>query len=165
VVRGETLGSISRKFGVSVASIQSANNMSGSVVKYGQVLTIPGTASASYTGRETASAGTGKYRVQPGDTLGSIAEKYGVGVSSLMSANNMNGSTIRSGQVLVIPGGNYASSSSSSAGDDVINYRVKKGDTLWKIASRHNVSVASIQKWNNLRSAELTPGVSLTIYK
>lgn len=165
VVRGDTLGSISRKFGVSVASIQNANNMNGSVVKYGQVLTIPGTASASSTTRETASAGTGKYRVQPGDTLGSIAEKYDVGVSSLMSANNMNGSTIRSGQVLVIPGGNYASSSSSSAGDDVINYRVKKGDTLWKIASRHNVSVASIQKWNNLRSAELTPGVSLTIYK
>lgn len=165
VVRGDTLGSISRKFGVSMASIQSANNMSGSVVKYGQVLTIPGTASASSTTRETASAGTGKYKVQPGDTLGSIAERHGVGVSSLMSANNISGSTIRAGQVILIPDGNYVSSSSSSAGDDVISYRVKKGDTLWKIASRHNVSVASIQKWNNLTTAELRPGVSLTIYK
>ncbi|HKQ32313.1 MAG TPA: LysM peptidoglycan-binding domain-containing protein, partial [Thermodesulfobacteriota bacterium] len=167
VVRGDTLGSISRKFGVSAASIQSANNMSGSVVKYGQVLTIPGTASAASTTRETASAGTGKYKVQPGDTLGSIAERHGVGVSSLMSANNISGSTIRAGQVILIPDGNYvsSSSSSSSAGDDVISYRVKKGDTLWKIASRHNVSVASIQKWNNLTTAELRPGVSLTIYK
>jgi LysM repeat protein len=166
VVRGDTLGSISSKFGVSMASVQSANNMSGSVVKYGQVLTIPGTASASSTARETASAGTGKYRVQPGDTLGSIADRHGVGVSSLMSANNISGSTIRAGQVILIPDGNYvSSSSSSSAGDDVISYRVKKGDTLWKIASRHNVSVASIQKWNNLTTAELRPGVSLTIYK
>jgi LysM repeat protein len=148
-----------------MASIQSANNMSGSVVKYGQVLTIPGTASASSTTRETASAGTGKYKVQPGDTLGSIAERHGVGVSSLMSANNISGSSIRAGQVILIPDGNYASSSSVSAGDDVISYRVKKGDTLWKIANRHNVSVASIQKWNNLTTAELRPGVSLTIYK
>ena len=165
VARGDTLGSISRKFGVSVASIQSANNMNGSVIKYGQVLTIPGTNGASYTGRETASAGTGSYKVQPGDTLGSIAAKHGVGVSSLMSANKLSGSTIRSGQVLVIPNGSYASSKSSADSSDVISYRVKKGDTLWEIASRHNVSVASIQKWNNLRSAELTPGVNLTIYK
>ncbi|HVY54965.1 MAG TPA: LysM peptidoglycan-binding domain-containing protein [Thermodesulfobacteriota bacterium] len=165
VVRGDTLGSISRKFGVSVASIQNANNMNGSVVKYGQVLIIPGAAGASYAQKNTASSGTGKYKVQPGDTLGNIAAKYGVGVSTLMSANNLSGATIKSGQVLVIPGGSYAVADSSSAANDVISYRVKKGDTLWEIASRHNVSVASIQKWNNLTSAELRPGLNLTIYK
>jgi membrane-bound lytic murein transglycosylase D len=167
VSRGDTLGSISRKFGVSVASIQSANNLNGSVIKYGQVLTIPGTSGVSYasTATETASSATGRYKVQPGDTLGSIAEKHGVSLSSLKSANNLSGSTIRSGQVLMIPNGSYASSKSSASSSDIISYRVKKGDTLWEIASRHNVSVASIQKWNNLRSAELTPGVNLTIYK
>jgi len=46
-----------------------------------------------------------------------------------------------------------------------VSYKVKKGDTLWAIANKHNVSVASIKKWNNLNSTELTPGVSLTIYK
>jgi membrane-bound lytic murein transglycosylase D len=150
-----------------VASIQSANNLNGSVIKYGQVLTIPGTSSASYSSpsAETASVTTSKYRVQPGDTLGGIAEKHGVALSSLKSANNLSGSTIRSGQVLVIPNVSYASSKSYASSSDVISYRVKKGDTLWEIASRHNVSVASIQKWNNLRSAELTPGDSLTIYK
>ncbi len=160
VVRGDSLGSISRKFGVSVASIQSANNLNGSVIKYGQVLTIPGASSASY-----ASTGTNRYKVQPGDTLGSIAAKHGIGVSSLKSANNLSSSVIRSGQSLVIPDGGYASAKSTAGSSDVISYRVKKGDTLWEIASRHNVSVASIQKWNNLSSAELTPGVSLTIYK
>ncbi len=47
----------------------------------------------------------------------------------------------------------------------MVSYKVIKGDTLWAIANRHNVSVASIKKWNNLNSAELTPGVNLTIYK
>ena len=65
----------------------------------------------------------------------------------------------------MIPGGSSSSSASSSSNNDAINYRVKKGDTLWGIASKHNVSVASIKKWNNLNSAELTPGASLTIYK
>jgi membrane-bound lytic murein transglycosylase D len=167
VSRGDTLGSISRKFGVSVESIKSANNLNGSVIKYGQALIIPGASGVSYasTATETASSATSRYKVQSGDTLGSIAEKHGVGLSSLKSANNLSGSTIRSGQVLVIPNGSYASSKSTASSSDIISYRVKKGDTLWEIASRHNVSVASIQKWNNLRSAELTPGVSLTIYK
>jgi membrane-bound lytic murein transglycosylase D len=83
--------------------------------------------------------------VQPGDTLGNIAAKHGVGVTSLMSANNLSGSTIRSGQSLVIPNSTYASAKTTASSSDVISYRVKKGDTLWDIASRHNVSVASIQ--------------------
>jgi LysM repeat protein len=165
VVRGDTLSSISRKFGVSVASIQDANNITDSVVKYGQVLIIPGAGGATSSQRQIVSAGSGKYKVQSGDTLGTIAEKYGVGVSSLMSVNNLSGSTIRSGQVLVIPSGNSITAKSSSSSNDVISYKVKKGDTLWDIASKHNVSVASIQKWNNLTSAELRPGLNLTIYK
>ena len=168
VSRGDTLGSISRKFGVPVASIQSANNLNGSVIKYGQVLSIPGSSAASNESpaAETRVSSTDRYRVQPGDTLGSIAQKHGVSLSSLTSANNLNGSAIRSGQVLIIPSDKYASASASATGsNDIISYRVKKGDTLWEIASMHNVSVASIQKWNNLTSAELTPGVSLTIYK
>lgn len=168
VRRGDTLAGISRSCGVSVSSIQSANNLNGSVIKYGQVLTIPGSSSPVYasSNRHTTSSATARYRVQPGDTLGSIAERNGVGVSSLKGANNIKGSTIMAGQVLVIPSGGYSSANSSDNGiSDKINYRVKKGDTLWEIASRHNVSVASIQKWNNLKSAELTPGASLTIYK
>ena len=101
--------------------------------------------------------------MRSGDTLSGIAAKNGVSVASLRSANNISGNTIRSGQTLTIPGGGGSSSSSSSS--DTVSYKVKKGDTLWAIANRHNVSVASIKKWNNLNSTELTPGVSLTIYK
>jgi membrane-bound lytic murein transglycosylase D len=46
----------------------------------------------------------------------------------------------------------------------VINYRVKNGDTLWKIASRYDVSVTQIKKWNNLRSTKLATGDKLRIF-
>lgn len=165
VQSGDTLGKIAQMHGVSMASIQSANNLSGTVVQRGQVLTIPGAGSGSPSAAATStrSSSSSRYTVKSGDTLSGIASRHGVSVASLKSANSISGNTIKSGQRLVIPGG--SGSSSASAANDAINYRVKKGDTLWGIANKHNVSVASIKKWNNLNSAELTPGASLTIYK
>lgn len=165
VQAGDTLGKIAQMHGVSMASIQSANNLRGTIVQRGQVLTIPGAGSGSSSVAATSTRGSSsssRYTVKSGDTLSGIASRNGVSVASLRSANNISGNTIRSGQTLVIPGGGSSSSGSAS---DVVSYKVKKGDTLWAIANRHNVSVASIKKWNNLNSAELTPGVSLTIYK
>jgi len=155
---GDTLGGIAQRYGVSVASLRSANNIRGSVIKRGQTLTIPGSSSRSYA---SSSGSSSKYKVRSGDTLGGIAQKHGVRLASLRSANNISGNKIMVGQTLVIPGGG----SSSSNGSGPIKYSVKKGDTLWEIASKHNVSVASIKKWNNLRSTSLSPGDKLTIYK
>jgi len=156
VQSGDTLGGIAQRYGVSVASLRSANNIRGSVIKRGQTLTIPGSSTTSYA----SSSSSSKYKVRSGDTLGGIAQKHGVRLASIRSANNISGNKIMVGQTLVIPGG-----SSSSNGSGLIKYSVKKGDTLWEIASKHNVSVASIKKWNNLRSASLSPGDKLTIYK
>jgi len=152
------LGTIAQKHGVRLASLKSTNNIQGSTIRSGQVLTIP---NGSYTSNGSAQRSKpSKYRVKSGDTLGIIAQKHGVKLASLKSANNIKGSTIRSGQVLTIPNGNYSSGQSN-----VISYKVKNGDNLWEIASKHNVSIASIKKWNNLTSNSLQPGKKLTIYK
>lgn len=157
---GDTLGSIAQKHGVRIASIKSANNISGSTIRVGQTLKIPGS-NGSYS--SSSSSGPSKYKVRSGDTLGGVAEKHGVKLASLKSANNISGSTIRVGQTLVIPNGNYSGKSSTSSGP--VSYKVRSGDTLWKIASKHDVTVANIKKWNNLKSNSLQPGKKLTIYK
>lgn len=166
---GDTLGTIALRHGVRLASLRSTNNLKGSTIRSGQVLTIPGSSNGSHTANTTSSAKKskpGKYTVKSGDTLGSIAQRHGVRLASLKSANNIKGSTIRSGQVLTIPNGNYSSlSSSTKSENNVVSYKVKNGDSLWEIASKHNVSVASIKKWNNLKSNNLQPGKKLTIYK
>ncbi|MCZ6791523.1 MAG: LysM peptidoglycan-binding domain-containing protein, partial [Candidatus Dadabacteria bacterium] len=158
VKSGDTLGGIAQKHGVRLSSLKNANNIKGSTIRKGQVLTIPGS-NGSYTSSNNSSSNgsSSKYKVRSGDTLGGIAQKHGVRLASLKSANNIQGTTIRKGQLLTIPNssnGSYTSSSKSS-GSGPVSYKVKSGDTLWEIASKHNVTVADIKKWNNLKSNNL----------
>ena len=161
---GDTLGSIAQRHGVRLASIKSANNISGSKIRVGQTLTIPGS-NGSYSSSNNTSSNSkpSEYKVRSGDTLGGIADKHGVRLASLKSANNISGSSIRIGQTLVIPNGSHGSKASSNRGP--VSYKVRSGDTLWEIATKHNVTVANIKKWNNLQSNSLAPGKKLTIYK
>ncbi|MBO5137489.1 MAG: M23 family metallopeptidase [Spirochaetaceae bacterium] len=97
VSKGETLYSISRTYGVSVAELCEANNISQSnpVIIEGQKLTIPN--------KKVISA-TQKYKVAKGDTFYGIARRYGITVDELLSLNKMNSSdTLQVGQTLTVP--------------------------------------------------------------
>ena len=90
------------------------------MIRSGQVLTIPGSTGRYYETEETASNSTkiAKHRVQPGETLGGIAAKYNVSISTIKRANEIKGTTIMSGQVLDIPyiaGGTYVASSDTAS--------------------------------------------------
>ena len=52
-----------------------------------------------------------------------------------------------------------------SVNSRTIKYKVKKGDTLTKIASKYHVSVANLKKWNNLKTDRIREGQTLTIQK
>jgi len=104
VKSGESLGSISRKYSVSVAQIKRMNNLRSDVIVPGQKLQV-GTAVA------TASAQANKvddtyYVVQPGDTLFGIANKYpGVSAEALAEWNNVNANSLKAGMKLVVKKG------------------------------------------------------------
>lgn len=108
VKRGDSLWAISRKFGTSVGAIQSANGLSGSEIRIGQVLSIPGgsgggaAVSSSSSGGGASASGT-THTVRSGETLWGISRKYGVSVSALKSANGMSGDTLSIGKTLRIP--------------------------------------------------------------
>jgi len=94
-----------------------------------------------------------EYTVQDGDVLGSIAEKYGLSLSTLLWANNLTyRSTIRLNQKLIIP-----------PADGVV-YEVKKGDTISSIAKKYSTSTDKILSFNNLSdSSALSVGVTLML--
>jgi membrane-bound lytic murein transglycosylase D len=102
--RGETLSHLSRRYGVSVASIRAANgNIAPNRVRIGQVLAIPGVASqATAPSKPAVSASATTYhRVRSGESLWTIARRYDVSVKQLQAWNDMGRrSTIRSGERL-----------------------------------------------------------------
>lgn len=104
VQKGETLYSISRKYGISVGELCSENNISTSaVIKTGQKLKIP-TQNSSEAKNTQKVEKTDTYIVKKGDTLYGIAKRFGISVETLTILNKMSGSnTIKVGQVLTVP--------------------------------------------------------------
>ncbi len=102
VRRGDTLGGISQRFGVSVASIQQNNNLKGSTIFPDQELTIHAAAQPARTvASETESSENSKtYQVQSGDSLYQIARKFGVSVDSIKRLNGLDNNRIYPGQSL-----------------------------------------------------------------
>ena len=101
VRRGDSLTIIARRFGTSVGEIRRANRLKGSRILAGQKLKIPVRAAAN--GNRQTGAANGRYRVRRGDSLGSIARKFGVSVRQLRTANAIRGHLIHPGQTLIVP--------------------------------------------------------------
>ena len=98
---GESLSTIARKYHTTVTKLKELNGLKSNNIRAGKSLKVPG-AGMSYS--SASGTGTAKsHKVKSGDTLGSIASRYGVSVSRLKSANGLNSNLIRVGQVLKIP--------------------------------------------------------------
>lgn len=114
VVKNDTLWGLSKKYGVSVSDLKKANGVSGHLIYVGQKLQIPAkstkavkAAKATKTSASTSTVDTTSttHTVVKGDTLWSLAKKYGVSVKALMEANNLSSSTILIGQSLNLRAG------------------------------------------------------------
>jgi len=125
------------------------------------------------------------YTVRRGDNLGKIAKKYNCSVSDLRTWNNIKGSLLQIGQQLVIvektrvkeqvaPSPRAPQNSNSAKMDiialapvrtqDIKHYKVKRGESLWSIASKNHVKVKDLLNANNLKSTQkIEPGMQLVI--
>jgi LysM repeat protein len=101
-----------------------------------------------------------RYVVQSGDSLWSIAQRYGVELGELRAANALRSSTLRPGQLLTVPS---ARPVSGGAQAQLATYQVRSGDTLWQIARRHGTSPRSLQQVNGLRTSRIYPGQVLRV--
>ncbi|MBI3976496.1 MAG: peptidoglycan DD-metalloendopeptidase family protein [Armatimonadetes bacterium] len=124
---------------------------------------------------QVVAARDGRYRVASGDTLWTIARRFGVSVDAIAVASGLaSPHTLRIGQVLVLPSGAQtgtaaaparARSAAASSGRSVsVPYRVQSGDTLYAVARRYGVTVGAIVAANGLPSAHrLQIGQRLTV--
>ena len=145
VKKGDSLYSIAKKYGTTVNELKSLNNLSSNNLSIGQVLRVPKSSSSN---QENVSGNT--YVVKKGDTLYSIAKKYGLTVNELKKLNNLSSNTLNIGDVLNV-GGSYNT------------YTVVKGDSLYKIAKLYGISVNELKSLNNLSGDSLSIGQVLKV--
>ncbi|MEJ2733752.1 MAG: LysM peptidoglycan-binding domain-containing protein [Anaerolineae bacterium] len=120
------------------------------------VPTVPVVQPTSVSGGD----GSVQHTVQPGETLSSIAQRYGTTVEALMQANGLNSTSLYTGQVLTIP------ASSGGTSGCRIRHTVQSGEWVWQIARNYGVSPYDILALNGLtvQSAQtIYPGTVLCI--
>lgn len=141
VAKGETLYSISRKYGITVTDLCTENNISQSqVLKAGQKLVVPG--------KELSA--TERYVVVKGDTFYGIARRHKMTVDALLDLNGLTGSdTLKVGQVLKVPTSaatmvNAMINPPAIEITDPRNYTGKKGDSslVWPVKNPDVVYVS-----------------------
>jgi len=119
--------------------------------------TVAAPAPVELASREPAPERTRTHTVRRGDTLGAVADKYGVDVKTLAGRNGLRKPyTLSVGQRLEIPGGRGTSTR--------VVYTVKSGNSLKDIAELFAVTDQDIKSWNDLRSSKLKTGQKLTIH-
>jgi LysM repeat protein len=185
---GDTLSTIAHTHGISTQKLREANGLKkGDLIRVGQILKLTKSPKAQKIAKATNKTSAqnnrkknhdnGLYTVQSGDTLFSIARKYHTPLKDLMSLNGITPTdVIHPGQKLKIPGVSYRATASAKKKAPEKKrvakkrevpakyYTVKHGDTLWKIAKKHKVTIAELRKLNHLKPGKpLKSGIKLMV--
>jgi len=152
VQKGDSLYQIAKKYNTSVEKIKELNNLTNNSLSIGQQLFIP-----TNEKEQESTPLKNTYIVQKGDNLYQIAKKYNTTIDELKKINNLNTNTLSIGQILNLP------IQESEENKNLISYTVQKGDSLYQIGNKYNVSVNKIKEINNLTSNLLSIGQILKI--
>ncbi len=165
VQKSETLFGIAQKYGVEVSQLKDWNNLQGNSIEVGQSLIIKPQDNASNS-KNNSDAIT--HTVKSQETLFSISKQYNVRIAELKSWNDLSTNNLEVGQELTI----YPSKASKQPQQSVVvdketqqnsYYTVKSGDSLYRIAQQHGMTIDELKKINDLSSNTIRVGQRLTV--
>ena len=168
---GETMASIARKYRISPDSLKKYNKSlrATDTVKVGQRIVIP--VATAQTVKTNNKQGIKKvalqaitYKVKKGDTLYSVAERYGMSIQELKKLNKIKGNILKTGQIITVKPKEVSENRETGSQQKKKIYVVKKGDNLHIIARRTETDVDTLKKLNNLpEDGNVRPGQALYI--
>ena len=150
VQKGDTLYSISRKLNIPIDTLKSLNNLNSNEIYIGQQLILE---------EPEIPVEYDLYTVKKGDSLWSISQMYNIKVNDLIKLNNLNDLILQINQQLKVP---KINNNEPPINNNEI-YIVQKGDTLWSISRKFNISVNELKQLNNLTNNLLSIGQQLKI--
>lgn len=159
---GESVWSISHKYGISMNDFIKWNKIKNNLIHPGQQVIIKQPASTSKPAPKPSTPAT--YKVKAGDSVWGICEKYGLSVSKFVQWNKIKNNTIHPGQVMHLQEPKPASKPAlKTAPTTNTTYTVKAGDSVWLIANMHGISMNDLVKCNKIKNNTIHPGQKLTV--
>lgn len=179
VKSGETISQIADLYNVTITQLREWNQLTSDDIYPGLGLKLSQPTKESLENEKEKAVASFKHRVEEGDSLTSIAEKYGVSLVELQEVNQLTTVTIYTGTELILPGKAKATTTSESKKETTqaqtptqaeteikkteSQHVVSQGENLYSIARKYGVDVMAIQGANHLQTEELYPGQALVI--
>jgi len=164
IAEGESLGIIAQKYGVTVTVLKQSNRLNHNMIRAGKHLLIPSVAALPTRLAASCRGPRQVHRIASGDTLWDIARKYDVSVNHLKRCNpglSAGSLTLNSSLRIREPKAKFSAPGHPEQArvDKVVNYKVRRGDSLAAISNRFGVSVQQLVTWNRLNPKNyLQPG-------
>ncbi|WP_294945282.1 LysM peptidoglycan-binding domain-containing protein [Sulfurivirga sp.] len=158
---GDSLIRLARRFNTRPDELRRLNRLRSNTLIAGRTLLVPASSlseqSAQHTKLARHRAPALRHRIRRGESLWTIARRYGVSVRQLARYNGLSvHRSLRPGQILDIP--------LRHAGRRPITHTVKPGENLWLLARRYGATVDALRRWNGLSAHPvLRPGQKLII--
>jgi membrane-bound lytic murein transglycosylase D len=184
VKRGDNLGEISDKYGVSVAELKKWNKLRNNnlmtgdklkIIKNERVVTTvrkevkadKNATETAVTSNEPTENSSDFYEVQKGDNLFSIAKKFNVSLEDLKKWNNLNDLNVEQGSKLALVNNDEDPTKEATYKTEVkiTEHIVDRGENLGIIARKYDVSISDIKDWNKIEDNNIQLGAKLIVGK
>lgn len=181
VKNGDSLNKISKKFNIPESDIKKANNLKSNKLSKGMKLVIPdnnkakkkATAKGDVKKKGGEDANKIYHTAKKGDTLKKIAKQYSISEKELKETNNLKTDKLKVGQQILVKNTSPNIEDSrktfykekSLDAEEEKTYTVKKGDNIWRIAKRFDISVEGLKEINGLTGSSLKTGQKLVVSK
>lgn len=169
VKNGDSLYKISKRFNIPESEIKKANNLKSNKLSTGMKLAIPNAKK-----KNSESSNRNYHSVKKGDTLKKIAKQYSIPEKELKKINNLKTNKLKVGRQILVKKTSqsiedsrktFYKEKSPQDTEEERTYTVKRGDNIWRIAKRFDISVEELKEINGLQNNSLKTGQKLVVSK